>query len=131
MNKVLLLLVSWAIFFVIDMTWIRIIMKSFYELHMQFLLRQPMLAIHATAGFFVWFLLVVGLLFLVLPHVQTIEQAFLYGALFGGIVYGVYDLTNFTTLKTWSLELLFVDWAWGIFVNGCMACLIYLLDKNL
>lgn len=131
MNKFVLLIISWGLFFAIDMTWIRVIMKTFYEQQMKFLLRDAMLPIHSTAGMFVWLLLIVGLLVFVLPHVATMQEAFLYGAIFGGIVYGVYDLTNFTTLNTWSLSLTFVDWGWGFFVNGCMAAIMYYMDKHL
>jgi uncharacterized membrane protein len=39
--------------------------------------------------------------------------AVVYGALFGFFTYSTYDLTNYATLRNWSLQLTLVDIAWG------------------
>ena len=44
-----------------------------------------------------------------------------WGALFGLIAYGVYDLTNQATLKTWSVRLSLADMAWGAAITGLAA----------
>ena len=36
-----------------------------------------------------------------------------FGALFGLVVYGVYDFTNYSTLRQWPLVLALADTAWG------------------
>jgi uncharacterized membrane protein len=70
------------------------------------------------AGLFVYVLLAVGIYFLVLGNMFSngYFSTFLVGAFFGLIVYGIYDFTNYSTLKNWSLKLSFVDWGWGGFV---------------
>ena len=35
------------------------------------------------------------------------------GALLGVVTYGMYDLTNLSTLRGWSLKLTFIDIAWA------------------
>lgn len=130
MNKILLFLVSWAVFFAIDMTWIRLIMGSFYRANMQTFFRFEMQGIHQFFGIFVWFLLVLGLMYFVLPQVATLQAALFGGLVFGLVVYGVYDLTNFVVIKNWSLQLLFVDLAWGCFINSAMAGLIFWLNQK-
>ena len=40
--------------------------------------------------------------------------ALIYGALFGGISYATYDLTNLATLKGWTLLVTAVDMTWGV-----------------
>ena len=37
-----------------------------------------------------------------------------YGPLFGLVVYGVYDFTNYSTLRQWPLVVAFTDLAWGV-----------------
>ena len=54
---------------------------------------------------------------------QSIPYAFLYGALFGGLAYATYNLTNLATLRGWSLTVVFMDTAWGAFASGLAAAL--------
>ncbi|HJS45120.1 MAG TPA: DUF2177 family protein [Rhizomicrobium sp.] len=45
----------------------------------------------------------------------------LYGALFGFFTYATYDLTNFATMKVWTLRVTLLDIAWGTFLTGTVA----------
>lgn len=47
--------------------------------------------------------------------------AALYGALFGFFAYATYDLTNFATMKVWTLRVTLLDIAWGTFLTGTVA----------
>ena len=47
--------------------------------------------------------------------------AALYGALFGFFAYATYDLTNFATMKVWTLRVTLLDIAWGTFLTGAAA----------
>ena len=44
-----------------------------------------------------------------------------WGALFGLVAYGVYDLTNQATLRLWSVRLSLADMAWGAALTGVAA----------
>ncbi len=44
-----------------------------------------------------------------------------WGALFGLVAYGVYDLTNQATLKVWATRLSLIDMAWGALITGVAA----------
>jgi len=48
-------------------------------------------------------------------------KAFAVGATLGFSMYGLYDLTNFATLKGYTLEMTLVDMAWGTFLSGTAA----------
>jgi len=128
-SKILLFLGSWLLFFVVDMFWIRTIMGGFYKTEMNQFFRFNMQPIHQTVGIFVWFLLVLGLFYFVLPMSTSLSSALLGGLIFGLVVYGVYDLTNFVVINHWSLKLLLVDLVWGCFINSAMAGVIYLLNR--
>jgi uncharacterized membrane protein len=62
----------------------------------------------------VYALLLLGLLVLVVPRAggQVLTGAAL-GALFGLVVYGVYDCTNLGLLRGWTLKVAVVDICWG------------------
>ena len=56
------------------------------------------------------------MIFVIQPAVekQSAMYALIYGALFGGISYATYDLTNLATLKGWTLLVTAVDMTWGV-----------------
>jgi uncharacterized membrane protein len=68
-----------------------------------------------------YLLYMVGILFFVVrPALQAggWTTALAYGALFGFVAYGTYDLTNYATLKPWTLGLTASDMVWGAVVTG-------------
>ena len=89
------------------------------------------LNVNFIAAVFVYVLLAAGMVFFVLPRVAGANQlqVFLYGALMGLIVYGVYDLTNAATLTRWPLNLILADTAWGMFATGMTAYVVSFLGK--
>ena len=63
------------------------------------------------------------LIFAVRPALASGDwrTAALYGALFGFFTYATYDLTNFATMKVWTLRVTVLDIAWGTFLTGTVA----------
>jgi len=47
--------------------------------------------------------------------------ALLWGAGFGALAYATYDLTNFATLRVWSLQITLLDIAYGAIASGIAA----------
>ncbi|MCA9091505.1 MAG: DUF2177 family protein [Planctomycetaceae bacterium] len=71
----------------------------------------------------------VGLVvFAVMPAVRdgSALAAFGAGALLGALCYATYDLTNYATLKTWTLQVTLIDIAYGTLVAGMCSWLAYL-----
>ena len=48
-------------------------------------------------------------------------KAFVIGATLGFSMYGLYDLTNYATLKGYTLQMTLTDMAWGTFLCGTAA----------
>ena len=46
------------------------------------------------------------------------QASLLWGAAFGLVAYGTYDLTNQATLRNWSTTLTLADMAWGAFLSA-------------
>jgi uncharacterized membrane protein len=63
----------------------------------------------------------------VLPGVEkeSLKTVITNAALFGGLAYATYDLTNLATLKNWPVQLVFVDIAWGIILTSSVAIVSY------
>ncbi len=86
-----------------------------------------------TPAIFFYFLYSLGVtIFVIMPAVQysqkSLAEVFLYGALFGLVAYGTYDLTNHAVLREWPLVITIVDMLWGAFMTGTMSLLtVYIL----
>lgn len=63
------------------------------------------------------------LVFAVLPALkaESVTQALVLGLLFGAVAYATYDLTNFATLRNWTLQITALDIAYGAVVSGIAA----------
>lgn len=61
--------------------------------------------------------------FAVLPGLRSgsLGTAFLLGMLLGAIAYATYDLTNFATLRNWSLQIVILDVVYGAIATGAAA----------
>jgi uncharacterized membrane protein len=49
------------------------------------------------------------------------SMAFVNGALFGFFAYATYELTNFATLRNWTLQITVIDIIYGAIVSGAVA----------
>ena len=53
------------------------------------------------------------------------------GLLFGALAYATYDLTNFATLRNWSLQITVLDIVYGAVVSGIAASAAILIMRHL
>ena len=102
-------------FMVLDGVWLGLLMKSFYIGQLAPIARvvNGRMAPNWPAAFVVYVLLGLGIALLVIPRASTTSLAAGYGALFGLVVYGVYDFTNYSTLRQWPFVVTLADVAWG------------------
>jgi uncharacterized membrane protein len=116
-------------FFAIDMVWLGLVARGFYQKHLGFLLRTPP---NWTAALVFYLLFVAGLLvFVVVPSLQagSAKKVLILGALFGLITYATYDLTNLATVKDWPWIVTAVDLAWGGVLATSVSYLGFLAGK--
>ena len=75
-----------------------------------------------------YFLYPVGLVvFAAMPALRSgsVGTAFGYGLLFGLLAYATYDLTNYATLRNWTLQITLIDLAYGAIVAGLTSVAAY------
>lgn len=69
-----------------------------------------------------YILMIVGLMVFVYPLAKGDPMKALgLGALFGGILFGVYEGTNMAFLRDWTMKMMVVDTLWGAFLCGVTA----------
>jgi len=125
-----LYLVLLAAFFAIDMLWLGLVARSFYQQQLGFIM-APSVNWFAAAIFYLLFL--VGILFfVVVPGLQSgsLKTTLLRAALFGLITYATYDLTNLATLKDWPVLLSVVDMLWGTVLSVFVSYISFKAGKR-
>lgn len=121
MKAVYIYLITVPVFFLIDLVWLGVVAKDFYQRHLGYLMRPQ---VNWTAAILFYLVFIVGIvLFAVKPalEAQSASRALVYGALFGFFTYATYDLTNLATLKNWPLPIVFIDIFWGMFLSAVVS----------
>jgi uncharacterized membrane protein len=119
-------LMALAGFAVLDGVWLGVVMKGFYRDQLSAIARMKDggLAPIWFAAAPVYLLLALGVAAFVIPRAGDVWSAAKYGALFGLVVYGVYDLTNYSTLTQYPLAMTIVDICWGMFATCVCAAAV-------
>jgi uncharacterized membrane protein len=105
----------------LDFLWLTNTSGSLYQRDL-----GPLLAVNPNMTIAVIFYLtyIVGvLIFAVRPALATGDwkTAAMYGALFGFFTYATYDLTNYATMKVWTLRVTLLDVTWGTILTAATA----------
>lgn len=118
-------------FLVIDLVWLGVVARSFYQAQLGHLMRSDVNWIAAVAFYL---LFVVGIVVLVVwPAIerQSLTRAILLGGLLGVVTYSAYDLTNLAVLDGFPLVVALVDVAWGAVLCGGVSAITYLTWTSL
>jgi uncharacterized membrane protein len=120
-------LIGLLVFFGIDMIWLVLVAKGFYQKHIGFLMKPD---VNWSAAIIFYLLFIAGLvMFVISPAVEKHSwvRALLFGAMFGLITYSTYDLTNLATLKDWPLLVTVVDLIWGTVLASSVSVITYFI----
>ena len=131
MKHIIIYFATALVFFGLDFIWLTRIANNFYKSEIgALLLPQPNLA---AAGVFYIFYIAGIVYFAVMPNLasENWAMALLSGALLGLLAYGTYDMTNYATLKGWTMNVVIVDMAWGMFLTGTSAALGLIVARKL
>ena len=129
-----LLAIVLPIFLLMDLLWLGVVMKSFYNQELGELARRQgeALAPRWGAAILVYLLIPGGIVLFVRPLLgqnATAWNAFGWGALFGLVVYGVYDLTNLAVIEKWTFRMTAADIGWGCVLCGATSVVMRHADR--
>jgi len=122
------------IFMAIDFLWLGIVMSKFYKDELGVLARLSNGALTPVlwAAGIVYVLIPLGIVLFALPRVSPehmVSSALFWGFLFGIVMYGIYDMTNYSLLSKWSLRMTIVDMVWGGTINAVVTCIAAFFDR--
>ena len=116
-----LYLITALLFFAIDILWLGVIAKKFYDKHLARFFRER---VNWTAASIFYFLYILGIMiFAILPGIScaSLTRTVILGVLYGLFTYATYDLTNLATLKDWPVKIVVVDILWGMVLCGLVS----------
>lgn len=120
-------------FVILDGLWLGVVMASFYQRQFQGIGRfgsDGSFAPIWAAALPVYVLLGAGVALFALPRAASLAGAAAWGALLGLVVYGVYDLTNYSTLAGWPLVVTVADMLWGTFACAAVTAALFALSSR-
>ena len=108
-------------FALIDSVWLRTMYTRLYQPEIGELLMKGLRWGPAVAFYLLYILGI--MIFAVMPALQSgrWQTALIQGAMLGFFCYMTYDLTNYATLKVWSLKVTVFDMIWGTVLTGLAA----------
>ncbi len=118
-------------FLVIDLIWLGVVARSFYQAQLGHLMRTD---VNWPAAIVFYLVFVAGIIVLaVWPAVerQSLGHAVALGALLGLVTYAAYDLTNLATLEGFPVGVVVVDMAWGTVLCATVSAVAYLVSSRL
>lgn len=122
-------LLTVPVFFAIDMLWLGIVAKGLYAKQLGSLLTTN---VNWPAAMLFYLSYIFGIVFFaVLPGIdkESLKTVLINAALFGGLAYATYDLTNLATLKNWPVTIVYIDIAWGVVLTSSVAFVSYYIAQ--
>lgn len=116
---------------ILDALWLGVIMRRFYSSRFAAIGRMSggSMAPIWPAAALVYVLLAAGIVAFALPHADGSPwRGAAWGAMFGGVIYGFYNLTNHATLAGWSPAVTWVDTAWGATLSAACTAAVTAAD---
>jgi uncharacterized membrane protein len=121
MSEFIALLLTTLVFIILDLFWFSWSLDAIYKPTFAAVQKSP-LELRIAGGLVAWFLLAVGIRYFAIVGVAdgntNLQSLFTRGALLGAVVYGVYNGTNYATLKDYPISTAIADTMWGMFVVG-------------
>jgi uncharacterized membrane protein len=106
------------VFIAVDATWLSVMGSILYRPTLGDILSPGLRWAPAVSFYLIY---PIGALVLaVLPALRqgNLFAAIAHAALFGAIAYATYDLTNFATLRNWTLQITLIDIVYGAFATA-------------
>lgn len=117
--------VAFTAFLIIDLIWLGVVARSFYQAQMGHLMRAN---VNWGAAIIFYLIFVAGIVLLVVwPAIerQSLVHAIVFGAVLGLVTYAAYDLTNLATLEGFPLTVALVDLVWGAVLCSSVSAVTY------
>lgn len=116
-----MLLFSAIVFISLDYIYLNLV-KNYFDKQITTIQQSP-LKINYLGVAFCYLFLLTGLHYFIIQPKKSVSDAFLFGL----IIYGVYESTNYALFTNWSIITVFIDTLWGGILFGLTTYIVNLL----
>ncbi len=123
MSLAILAVVTGLVFLAGDFFMIPAVMRPLFQKHLG---AQMVDSLRLTPAFLFYLIHIGGLVYFAgLPAIRdgSAVTALVNGALIGLIAYGCYEMTSYTIMRDWHINLVLTDLIWGVVISGLSAWL--------
>lgn len=115
--------------FVVDLLWLGVVAKGFYQRQLGHLMRPDVQWAPAVLFYLIYVAALV--VFVAAPAVErdSVGRAIGYGAFFGLAAYAAFDLTGLALLRDFPVSAAVVDLVWGTFLSATVSAAIVLAAR--
>ena len=116
MDKILCFIVVFLLYIVLDGTMMMLFMANYFGGVVKKIQCGRKMGARIIPAVICFLILAFGLVYFVLDRIRDdhiIEDSFRYGGVFGAVVYGVFDLTNYAIFTDYTAGTVLIDMAWG------------------
>jgi uncharacterized membrane protein len=136
MNYIKQFIIVFILLAVIDFPWIGIIYAKEYTKVIESVQKQKFV-VRYLGGLIVYIAIALIIVGWVIPRLQQKNKSnvsfldcFLYGGLLGGLVYAVFDFTNYALFTNWTLKTSIIDTIWGLVLTTLVTFLSMKIMTN-
>jgi uncharacterized membrane protein len=108
------------ILLIIDVAFINLVLKDHFNKLIK-RIQNSDIKVKYLGAIFTYILMCFSLYYFVIKDNKSIQDAFLLGV----FIYGIYEGTNYSLLKHWTLKTVFIDTIWGGVLYALSTCLFY------
>ena len=117
-------------FFAVDLLWLGVVAKGFYQQRMGHLMRPDVQWVPAVLFYLLFVAALVVFVAGPAAERQSVGRAIGYGAFFGLAAYAAFDLTGLALLKDFPVSVALVDLAWGALLSATVSAVVVLVSKT-
>lgn len=137
LTDVKLFFISIIALIIIDYLWLGILYYDSYRKTIESV-QKTKLTGRLLGGLVVYIALALIIVFWIIPRIQLESKqnnllltSFIYGGILGGLIYAVFDFTNYTIFTNWDLKTSIVDTLWGMILMTLVSFITAYSNKYL
>lgn len=114
-----------AVLFGLDILWLGVIARGFYQRQIGHLMRPDVQVIPAVLFYAIYVAAIVVIVVMPALERRSLARAVGFGALFGLAAYSAYDLTSLALIRDYPTAVALVDLAWGTALTATVSVAVY------
>lgn len=116
--------------FGMDLLWLGVIAKGFYQRQIGHLMRPDVQWFPAVMFYLIYVAAIVVIVVIPALEKRSLSRAILFGAFFGLAAYAAYDLTSLALIRDYPVTAALVDLLWGTTLSAVVAGSVYLIGQS-